>query len=271
MMNKKINAKTVVEIIAHVFFWIIVLGRFLHTALLRPKMSITYVLICYLLIIGIVYTNIFVLIPKLWLKNKKLLYCMICVALALVTACIEELFCIDHIRNCVLPYGTTSNYYWYVYDTYVSVTLRNGCFLMFSTLYKLYLLSAKAVQKGEKYISSLTGKIVFLGSNTSHEISLDEISFFEIRKREVTIFADSNTYIQERTFSEIEKLLPPKSYLRINRRCVIMYSHIVNYTTRNVYMTLNGEKRCLPYSSSPTYEVLQNLQKWNPSVFQNTK
>lgn len=213
----------------------------------------------------------YILVPNLWLKNKKVIYCLLFLLLVLVSASIEELLCLKTIRDCVLPYGSLSNYHWYVYDTFVSILLRNGCFMMFSTIYQLYLLNVQIVRRAEKYISNLTGKIVVLGPGKSHEVPLAGISYIEVRKRNVTIYSDTDTYIHERVFSDIEKSLPPSSYLRINRQYVIMYSHVVSYTSRNVYLTLDGEKVCLQYSNGATYEVLKNLQHWNPALYKETE
>lgn len=267
MTSKRKSSTLSVLISLHVLFWLVVLERFVDTSFLRPRVAVSLEVVCIFLIIGIVYTNIFFLVPQLWDKGKKWLYALTFLLAVLCTAGVEVLMCKGDVAQKVLPYTDLHTYRMYLFDIFVSLSLRNGSFLVFSTLYVLYKLKDRAVQQGEKYISSHTENIVLLTSDECSEITLSEIVYIEVRKRVITIVTDTGNYPKNRTFSDFEKLLPPGSYMRISRQFVVMYNHIIRYTPQYVYLMNQGKEVCLTYSHSNTYNVLESLQSWDPNKY----
>lgn len=59
-------------------------------------------------------------------------------------------------------------------------------------------------------------------SDECKEVTVTEIVYVEVRKRDITIVTDTGIYPQNKIFSEFEKLLPPGSYLRISRQVVVI-------------------------------------------------
>ena len=267
MTTKRKSSTLVILISLHVLFWLAVLERFVNSSFLRPKVDVAMEVVSLLLIVGIVYANIFLFVPQLWGKGRKWLYVLSFLLAVFCTAGGELLMCKGVVAQKVLPYTDLHTYRMYLSDIFVSLLLRNASFLMFSTLYVLYKLEARAVRRGEKYISSYTDKIVLLTSEECHEITVSEIVYVEVRKRAITIVTDTGNYPQNRTFSEFERLLPPDSYMRISRQLVIQLTHVVAYTPKSVYLRHGGKTIRFTYSNSPSYEVLPKLQQWNPALY----
>lgn len=251
----------------HILFWLVVLERFIDTSFLRPKVGVAMEVASLLLIVGIVYGNIFLLVPQLWNKGKKWLYVLTFLLAVLCTAGLELLMCKEIVAQKVLPYTDLHTYRMYLFDIFISLSLRNGSFLMFSTLYVMYKLKSRTVRQREKYISTHTENIVLFFSDECKEVTVTEIVYVEVRKRDITIVTDTGIYPQNKIFSEFEKLLPPGSYLRISRHLVILLTHVVAYTPKKVYMSHGGKIISFTYSNSPSFEVLPKLQQWNPALF----
>ena len=254
----------------HILFWLVVLERFIDTSFLRPKVGIAMEVASLLLIVGIVYGNIFLLVPQLWNKGKKWLYVLTFLLAVLCTAGLELLMCKEIVAQKVLPYTDLHTYRMYLFDIFVSLSLRNGSFLMFSTLYVMYKLKSRTVRQREKYISTHTENIVLFFSDECKEVTVTEIVYVEVRKRDITIVTDTGIYPQNKIFSEFEKLLPPGSYLRISRQVVVMYNHIIRYTPQYVYLMHQGKEVCLTYRHSSTYNVWESLQSWDPNKYQQS-
>lgn len=104
-------------------------------------------------------------------------------------------------------------------------------------------------------------------SDECKEVTVTEIVYVEVRKRDITIVTDTGIYPQNKIFSEFEKLLPPGSYLRISRQVVVMYNHIIRYTPQYVYLMHQGKEVCLTYRHSSTYNVWESLQSWDPNKY----
>lgn len=261
------TASIVKEVLVHALFWIVVTLRFLNTSFLRPQNSLSIELTCLIILIGLVYVNMLVWVPQLWKKDKRVLYLLLFLFSTIGSAMVEVFLCKNNIKENILPFTNLHTYYCYLYDIFISVSLRNGCFLMFSALYKLFKINRQAVREGEAYISQQIQKIVILDADGGHEIPLEEIAYLQVSKRSISIFTDSGTFYQDRTFSDFEQLLPKNSFVRISRQLVILLTHVVAYTPKKVYMSHGGKIISFTYSNSPSFEVLPKLQQWNPALF----
>ncbi|MBR0078133.1 MAG: hypothetical protein IJP72_07035, partial [Bacteroidales bacterium] len=92
MPNRK---KQILYIIAHVLFWAIVSWRFCVNSFLRSfAYSYWKEIVTVLFIAGMVYLNYFVLIPKLLLKRKRVLFWS-CVIILLIGTVAAEMLLVD--------------------------------------------------------------------------------------------------------------------------------------------------------------------------------
>ena len=162
-----------------------------------------------LLIVGIVYGNIFLLVPQLWNKGKKWLYVLTFLLAVLCTAGLELLMCKEIVAQKVLPYTDLHTYRMYLFDIFVSLSLRNGSFLMFSTLYVMYKLKSRTVRQREKYISTHTENIVLFFSDECKEVTVTEIVSLRCGKETSPSSQTQGSIRRTRYFQNLRNCCPP--------------------------------------------------------------
>lgn len=135
------NTKKIIEVILHVLFWVFVQYRFLYYSVLRPlcehNLYKEFLSVAFLILI--VYLNYFILIPRLFNKNKPFLFWLLALSSIVVSASGELVVIFPDIKaRMFMAFETVSEFNKYIWNMFFTIILRNGSFVLFVFLLKLY-------------------------------------------------------------------------------------------------------------------------------------
>ena len=265
MPNRK---KQILYIIAHVLFWAIVSWRFCVNSFLRSfAYSYWKEIVTVLFIAGMVYLNYFVLIPKLLLKRKRVLFWS-CVIILLIGTVAAEMLLVDadmHERMVWLK-GDFTPYY---SNAPFLLFLRDASFFLFFLMLKLYRVNAIVLENTEKAFTSAINKLaIVLPDNQIQLIDFKDIAYFLYDNDEIVLTLKNGQELQRNgSLSELENLIPSDFWIRANRHNLVMFDSIVRYTSSAFYVEVGGKEKRIPYYSTKQEEILAILKEWNPDLY----
>ena len=259
--------RQIIEIILHLLFWIVVCILFCIFSFLRP-MALVYwkEIVSVLFIGGMVYLHYFVLIPRLLLREKKVLF-WICALLLLVVTVSAEMLLVDsdiHKRAVWIKDFTL----YYVYSFFF-LFLRDFSFFLCFLLLKLYHAKAILLEKVEKMVMSETYKLIIISPNEKPQlIDFNDIAYFSFENGEIVVTLKNGEKMQRKgSLSELENMIPSELWVRVNRQTLVMRDCIVRYTPTALYVDVNGMEGYVPYYSTKQHEVLELLKAWNAELY----
>lgn len=265
MPNRK---KQILYIIAHVLFWAIVSWRFCVNSFLRSfAYSYWKEIVTVLFIAGMVYLNYFVLIPKLLLKRKRVLFWS-CVIILLIGTVAAEMLLVDadmHERMVWLKGDFTS----YYSNAPFLLFLRDASFFLFFLMLKLYRVNAIVLEKVEKVVTSKTYKLIIISPNEKPQlIDFNNIAYFLFENGEIVVILKSGEKKQRSgSLSDIEKMIPSELWVRVNRQTLVMRDSIVRYTPTAICVAINGKEVSISYYFTKQGEMISLLKAWNSDLY----
>lgn len=263
----KIRKQQIIEIVLHLLFWIVVYKIFSSFSYLRPmakvfwKEKLTIVFIA-----GVVYFNYFLLIPRLLLKRKKLLF-WLCAILSLMAAVVAEILSLNpDIHERAVWVNNRTLYY---LAMFFLLFFRDFSFFLFFLLLKLYRTNVIALERVEKMVTSEMYKLIIISPNEKPQlVDFNNIAYFSFEEGEIVIILKSGEKKQRNgSLSELENMIPSELWLRANRQTLVMRDSIVRYTPTVLIVKINGKEKIIPYYSTKQEEILRLLQEWNPDLF----
>lgn len=91
------------------------------------------------------------------------------------------------------------------------------------------------------------------------KILLEDISYIESLKNHIRIITSKGTFITLLSISEIERKMPPQSFIRLHRSYIVASSKIITYNTTSV--TLSDKNKTIPIGQLYKISVLKYLNK----------
>lgn len=259
--------RQIIEIILHLLFWIVVCKLFCVTSYLRP-MSKEYwkEIVSMLFIGGMVYFNYFVLIPRLLLRGKKVLFWISAFLLLIATVVAEMLLVDSDVHERAIWIKDFMLYY--IFSSFL-LFLRDFSFFLVFLFLKLYHANAIALEKVEKVVTSETYKLIIISQNEKPQlINFSDIAYFSFEDGEIIVNLKSGEMKRKSgSLSELENMIPSELWIRVNRQTLVMRDCIARYTPTALYVSVNGKEGYIPYYSTKQDEVLSLLKAWNPELY----
>ena len=257
------------RIMVHVLFWVATAVCFCHYSYMRP-MSFHYwkEIFSVVLLAGMVYTSYFVLIPKLLLRRRRVLF-WLCVLLLIAVTVAAELWLVDSDMHARAKWLTDDQFYIFYYTTISLLFFRNSSFFVFFLLLKLYRSHAIVLDNMGKAVSLETGKIIISSPDSKIRlVDFTDIALITSHNGQTIVTLKSGEQLlRDGYLSDVETLIPQEEWVRLNRHTLVMRNSIVRYTPTASYVRVKDEDIAIPYYSTRHNELLRTLKAWNPNLY----
>jgi len=263
------KTKHILTIILHVLFWLFVAWRYITCSNLRPLALHTWKeLLSMAFVMLLVYSNYFILIPKILFRNKTLAYWFIAVVSIVLCAAAEMWLMYDDILVRAHWAGPEILKV-YLLDTALLVFLRYASFFAFFFILKNYSAQSKIRRTMESEILRSSCKILLrMYGNKYKLVDIRNIAYFSSAKGSTTaVMTDGTINEQYCNLSDFEANIPTNLCMRVNRNAIVVLENIRRYTDTAVQVRLRDEDRILAYYSTKQDEIMSALKCWNPSLY----
>ena len=257
------------HMIVHVLFWVATAVCFCHYSYMRP-MSFHYwkEIFSVVLLAGMVYTSYFVLIPKLLLRRRRVLFWLCVLSLIAATVAVE-LWLVDSDMHARARWIEPDYFYLFYYSTIFTLLLRDATFFIFFLLLKLYRSHAIVLDNMGKAVSLETGKIIISSPDSKIRlVDFTDIALITSHNGQTIVTLKSGEQLlRDGYLSDVEKLIPQEEWVRPNRYAMVMRSSIVRFTPVALYVRVKEEEMAIPYYSTKRNEIIHALKAWNKDLY----
>ena len=257
------------RIMVHVLFWVATAVCFCHYSYMRP-MSFHYwkEIFSVVLLAGMVYTSYFVLIPKLLLRRRRVLF-WLCVLLLIAVTVAAELWLVDSDMHARAKWLTDDQFYIFYYTTISLLFFRNSSFFVSFLLLKLYRSHAIVLDNMGKAVSLETSKIIISSPDSKIRlVDFTDIALITSHNGQTIVTLKSGEQLlRDGYLSDVEKLIPQEEWVRPNRYAMVMRSSIVRFTPVALYVRVKEEEMAIPYYSTKRNEIIHALKAWNKDLY----
>ena len=267
-----IRIKKIVFVIVHLLFWAIVGYLFLENSFLRLMHPSLWVELCALLCMVVsFYVTYFVLVPKLLISRRFVLFFVCTILLVLLSGYAE--FCMVE-KNEMAIYSQIDGVAFDVklrLNIIFFLCLRNACFIIVGDIAKLCELQAIQLQQRNKAAIEMNDGCIFvdLPSQMTALLAIDDIAYLTYEKRRVTIVRKTAPRIYTyASLTYFEEHLPSDQFVRINRNTIAAYSVVESYNETTVCLVAHNIVKDFPIQPTKSEDILDLLQAWNPSKYQ---
>lgn len=256
----------------HLLFWAIVGYLFLENSFLRLMHPSLWVEVCALLCMVVsFYVTYFVLVPKLLISRRFVLFFVCTILLVLLSGYAE--FCMVE-KNEMAIYSQIDGVAFDVklrLNIIFFLCLRNACFIIVGDIAKLCELQAIQLQQRNKAAIEMNDGCIFVDipSQMTVLLAMDDIAYLMYEKRRVTIVRKTAPHVY--TYSSLtyfEEHLPSDRFIRINRSAIVAYSVIETYNETTVRVVAHNMMKEFPIQQNNSVDILSQLQMWVPSKYQ---
>ena len=257
------------HMIVHVLFWVATAVCFCHYSYMRP-MSFHYwkEIFSVVLLAGMVYTSYFVLIPKLLLRRRRVLFWLCVLSLIAATVAVE-LWLVDSDMHARARWIEPDYFYLFYYSTIFTLVLRDATFFIFFLLLKLYRSHAIVLDNMGKAVSLETGKIIISSPDSKIRlVDFKDIALITYHNgQNIVTLKSGEQLLRDGYLSDVEKLIPQEEWVRPNRYAMVMRSSIVRFTPVALYVRVKEEEMAIPYYSTKRNEIIHALKAWNKDLY----
>ena len=269
MRERQLHKDKVVRVVLHVLFWVATAVCFCRYSYLRPMSFHNWKeVLSAALVAGMVYTSYFVLIPKLLLRRRRVLFWLCVLSLIAATVAVE-LWLVDLDIHARAQWIKPDYFYLFYYTTIFMLLLRDATFFIFFFLLKLYRSNTIVLDNMGKAVSVETGKL-FISSPDSKVCLVDfkDIALITYHNSETIVTLKSGEQLlRDGYLSDVEKLIPQEEWVRPNRQTLVMRESIVRYTSVALYVRVKEEDMAIPYYSTKRNEIIHALKAWNKDLY----
>ena len=254
----------------HLLFWAIVGYLFLENSFLRLMHPSLWVELCALLCMVVsFYVTYFVLVPKLLISRRFVLFFVCTLLLVLLSGYAE--FCMVE-KNEMAIYSQIDGVAFDVklrLNIIFFLCLRNACFIIVGDIAKLCELQAIQLQQNNKATIEITGHIlVNIPSKLTALLDISEICYLKYSNRKTTIYRHSSYPVATYTsLNYFEENLPVHQFIRINRNVLVAYSAIQYYNDEAVFVLSQKTMVSFPFCNSNSENTLAQLEQWDSSKY----
>ena len=257
------------HMIVHVLFWVATAVCFCHYSYLRPLSFYSWKeILSAVFLAGMVYTSYFVLIPKLLLRRRRVLF-WLCVLLLIAVTVAAELWLVDSDMHARAKWLTDDQFYMYYYTTIFTLLFRDTSFFVFFLLLKLYRSHAIVLDNMGKAVSLETGKIIISSPDSKIRlVDFKDIALITYHNgQNIVTLKSGDQLLRDGYLSDVEKLIPQEEWVRPNRYAMVMRSSIVRFTPVALYVRVKEEEMAIPYYSTKRNEIIHALKAWNKDLY----
>ena len=258
--------------IVHFIFWSIASYLFLNNSFLRPYSSILLESVVLFGIMCSFYISYFVLVPKLLMRGKLLIFFIISILLVLLSSTIEFQIVKNSIEHCYMHNMSIQIYKMALRAIFIFLSVRDACFILFADVFKLCEMQAIQLQLNQKTTLQTTQHLLInLPDQTTLAQDINHIECLKYENRKTTIFRTHGEPITTyNSLASIAADLPTNLFIRINRNTVVAYSHIVSYDSCTVTLRINKILERILIMPAKSEEILAELKQWNAQKFQSS-
>ena len=258
--------------IVHFVFWSIASYLFLNNSFLRPYSSILLESVVLFGIMCSFYISYFVLVPKLLMRGKLLIFFIISILLVLLSSTIEFQIVKNSIEHCYMHNMSIQIYKMALRAIFIFLSVRDACFILFADVVKLCEMQAIQLQQNKKTTLQATHHLLInLPDRTTLAQDIHQIVCLKYKDRKTTIFRTHGDPITTyNSLASIEEDLPTDLFIRINRNTMVAYSHIVSYDLHTVTLRIDKTLEKILIMPAKSEEIVAKLKEWNAQNFQSS-
>lgn len=252
----------IIKSIVVVCFSVVVLAIFRFYSMLRPA---TYgalykeffaggivLLICYL--------NYFIFFPHLFVRRKYLFYVLATIFSVIVAAAIEVMLVYPQIMDFFNRTNSNVSIREYIIVMAISLFLRDICFVLLSFLINL-LESAYKENKDVVVLLQDTNELLLARKDNEATkekelvtVRLADIAFCRQNENYAYIYlADGTKVYRNCSLKSLYEQLSPSRVVRISRKELVFYRHIVSYDNNSVYVDVPNKDAPVGLEITATY------------------
>ena len=258
--------------IVHFVFWSIASYLFLNNSFLRPYSSISLESVVLFSIMCSFYLSYFVLVPKLLMRGKLLIFFIISILIIILSSAIEMWIVESSIARCYINNMDIQTYKYVLRWVYIFLSVRDACFILFADVVKLCEMQAIQLQQNKKTTLQATHHLLInLPDRTTLAQDIHQIVCLKYKDRKTTIFRIHGEPITTyNSLASIEEDLPTDLFIRINRNTVVAYSHIVSYDLHTVTLRIDKTLEKILIMPAKSEEIVAKLKEWNAQKHQSS-
>ena len=225
-----------------------------------------------LLLMASSYLSYFLLVPKLFVQQKKYTFFLLSIGLALFGGFIEIAVCYSAMKECIFPFlqkedPTGHLRHIYLLNTYLIVSARYaGFILLFEMIQLLHVKEAQIQKQNELSVQKM--EMVFVGKDPKNMsvVPYKIIVLIAYNNRYVSVVCeDGKEYKEYSSLSSFANKLPENHFVKINRTTIISLNHLKYYTQSTVVLK-NGATN-INFPISDNFPVLGTLQQLAPTLY----
>lgn len=238
--------RKIFKVLAHILFCAITIIVFGKNCMIRPA-SYPYLYKEYLSgfsVLAATYTNILILYPILFRKNRKSLYVIFSLLVTFLAAFAEIALVYPQIQALLATQFGIKYAQKYIVESLVFVWLRNIGFASFAFMIcEIYQLSRQNQENERILIKQHCQLMVQTKDNSAVFINTKDICYGLQRGNytEIHMF-DGNVFFIYSTFSKILEKLETNSFVCISRSCFVAYSAVCKFDQFHVEMKVAHQK-----------------------------
>lgn len=269
--------KNYVQVGLHLLFWTIVTYFMVKNSILRPHTrSLIKECSIVLLLMACSYLSYFLLVPKLFVRQKKYAFFLLSMGLALFCGFIEIAVCYSAMKECIfsiIQNEDSTGHLWNIYllNTYLVVSARYAGFILFFEMIQLLRVKEARIQK-QNELSVQKMEVVFVGKDPKNMsvVPYKTIILIAYNNRYVSVVCeDGKEYREYSSLSSFANKLPENHFVKINRTTIISLNHLKYYTQSNVILKNGATYMNFPISDN--FPILGTLQQLAPTLYREEK
>lgn len=238
--------RKIVKVFAHILFCAIIILIFGKSCMIRPA-SYPYLYKEYLsgvFVLATIYTNILILYPILYLKNRKTLYISLSLLVAFLAAFAEIALVYPQIHTQFAIQVGIEFTQKFIVESLFFVWLRNIGFASFAFMIcEIYHLSHQNQENEKVLINQHSQLMVQAKDNSTRFISTKDICYGLQRGNYTEIhMCDGNMFYIYSTLSKLLEKLEKNSFVCISRSCFVAYGAVCKFDKFHVEMKVAHQK-----------------------------
>ena len=268
-MSEKL--RIILKSTALVSFSIMVLFAFKSYSVLRP---ITYgapykELMAGCIVLLLCFLNCFVLYPRLYMRRRFLFYARASFFSIIAATFLEVVLVYPHICDFISRINNVSPQKYFTVMT-ISLFMRDTCFVIFFLLINL-LETANKENKDVNILLQNTREILLVRKEDEETkekemvtVRLSDIAFCQQNENYAYIhLADGTRMYRNCSLKSLYDQLTPSRVVRISRKVIVFYHHIVSYDNGSVYVNASNNDTPVGLKITDTFreQALQLLKK----------
>jgi hypothetical protein len=194
------------------------------------------------IVLVLCFWNYFIMYPRLYKKRRFLAYVLATVFSVMVAASAEVMLVYSQINDFLNMIGDTSPQEYFAVIV-ISLFLRDLCFVFFFFLIKL-LESAYDENRDVNIFLQNTNNLLLARTVDKEKllvtVRLEDITYCQQDENYAYMYLIDGTKVYRNcSLKSLYELLTPSTAVRVSRRVLVLYSHIVSYDNKSVYVKVS--------------------------------